>query len=193
MVIYKAYNPDVEVNKRTISSVINALPVGVNIRREILRKNGIDLTSDIEWFNQQLWLNCFSDIEEILGETILFVIGQAIPNSAYFPEIDSLKDALEKLDIAYHLNHRLNGKVMYDRSTGKFLEGIGHYSLKEYDEEQHYAVMVCENPYPSRFDLGIITRLARKYSPTSEAKVYLDLTKETRLNGGSSCTYIIEF
>ena len=193
MSVYRAYNPNVEVNKNTIGSVIRALPVGEDIRQEILLKNNIDLASDKEWFNQQLWLNCFSDIEEILGETILYMIGESIPESAYFPEINSLEEALKKLDVAYHMNHRLNGKVMYDNVTGKMLEGIGHYTLTEFDEEKGYAVMVCENPYPSRFDLGIISRLVKKYSHNPNSKVYLDITKETRLEGGRSCTYVVEF
>ncbi len=192
---YKAFEPEIKVNKRTVLSVIKALPVGEDMRNELLRKNNIRINTDEEWYNQQDWLNCFSDIHDLWGEGILFLIGRAIVGSAKFPEVSGLKDSLEKLDIAYHMNHAKNGKVMFDENTGAMLEGIGHYRLTEFDENNKKAVMVCDNPYPSMFDLGIIDELVRKFSfqEYSFPRVYLDLTKESRRDGGASCTYIIEW
>ena len=55
--------------------------------------------------------------------------------------------------------------------------------------------MVCENPYPSDFDYGIIYRIVQKFrGPDSdELLVMLDDSKPTRKNGADSCTYLIRW
>ena len=110
------------------------------------------------------------------------MIGKAIPEHAKFPpQIDSLQKALAAIDMAYHMNHR-NGE-------------IGNYTLKEFDEKNRRAVMVCNNPYPSEFDRGIISTMLRRFKPSGSFKydVTLDTTKETRMNGGERCTYLIQW
>lgn len=53
--------------------------------------------------------------------------------------------------------------------------------------------MECKNPYPSEFDRGIITSMARKFSPGSASGISVELneTKPNRLKGDDSCTYTI--
>ena len=54
--------------------------------------------------------------------------------------------------------------------------------------------MVCNNPCPSKFDEGIIIQIVRKFKPMgSRENIKLDLTQESRKNGGNSCTYIINW
>ena len=80
------------------------------------------------------------------------MIGKAIPENADFPpEVDNLEKALGPIDVAYPMNHR-GGET-------------GHYKLVSYDEEKKEATMVCNNPYPSEFDRGIITTMLRKFKP----------------------------
>lgn len=190
---FVALNKDVEVNKRTILSVVNSMEHGKENRISILENNGINLESK-EWFNQQDWLNAFKDISDKLGDMNLFLIGKAIIKNAEFPPVKDLEEGLKSINIAYHLNHRLNGKVMLDKVTGKTVDGIGEYRLKEFHSDKRTAVMVCTNPYPSKFDEGIIMQVVRTYKPKgSVEKVQLDQTKETRMNGGKSCTYIINW
>ncbi len=192
---YVVFDKSVKVNKHTVLSVIKALPVGEELRQELLRKNNIRIDSEKDWYNQQDWLNCFSEIHNLWGEGVLFLIGRAIVGNAKFPKIDDgLKGALAKLDVAYHMNHAKDGKVMFDEHTGEMMEGIGHYRLTEYDEHRKKAIMVCDNPYPSMFDMGIIDELVRRYAlPYTFPRVYLDADKETRRKGGRTCTYIIEW
>lgn len=191
MAQFVAFDQNVEVNKMTIMSVVNSMEKGKETRIGILEKNGISIEKK-DWYPQQNWLNAFKEIASTLGDMNLFLIGKAIIDSAKFPPINNLEEALKSLDVAYHMNHRINGKVMFDSQTGKKTEGIGHYKLTEYNAAGKHAVMVCDNPYPSKFDEGIITQLVRKFKGTASTEtIKLDLTKETRIKGAHSCTYNI--
>jgi hypothetical protein len=56
----------------------------------------------------------------------------AIVSAAQFPpQIKTIDDALGAIDVAYHMNHRINGKVLFDPQTGKTAEGIGHYVFEK--------------------------------------------------------------
>lgn len=181
MAQFVSFNPKVEVNGQTILSVVNALSAGQERRLGILRNHGIELEED-KWYSQQSWLNAFKEISKELGDRTLFMIGKAIPENAKFPpQIDSLQKALAAIDMAYHMNHR-GGE-------------IGHYTLLSFDEKKREAIMVCNNPYPSEFDRGIISTMLRRFRPKDSFKydVVTDLTKETRMKGGESCTYIINW
>ena len=193
MAEFVAYNERVEVNNQTVASIVNSMERGQDNRRNTLLKNHINLTKG-EWFKQQDFLNSFRDIANELGEMNLFLIGKAIIDNAKFPPIDNLHHGLQSIDVAYHMNHRLDGVVMFNPATGEKMEGIGHYSLVAFDEAAHTAKMVCTNPYPSKFDEGIITQIVRKFKPPGGyEKVVLDETAESRKNGGNSCTYHISW
>lgn len=180
MAQFVSFQKGVEVSGEAVLAVVNALDAGKATRMKILEKHGIADPHPGGWYSQQLWLDAFREISEIFGVHTLFAIGEAIPENAVFPpEVDGLKKSLASIDLAYHLNHR-GGE-------------IGHYSLVEFDEAKRSAVMVCNNPYPSEFDRGIITTMTRKFVPQNSMiyDVQLDPSKETRLRGGNSCTYLI--
>ncbi|MEO1652291.1 MAG: hypothetical protein AAFU64_01995 [Bacteroidota bacterium] len=190
MAQFIAFNSEVEVNRQTVLSVVNSLDFGKEDRLLLLKNNGID-PEEKEWFSQQDWLNTFKDISDKYGKKNLFMIGKAIIENAEFPPMKNLEEALHSLDIAYHMNHRLAKKVMFDTETGEKQEGIGYYSLNKFDKHKKIAEMVCFNPYPSEFDRGVITQLARKFTNFIKVKVELDEQKETRSEGASTCTYKI--
>ena len=193
MAQFIAFNDQVEVNQQVVLSVVNSLDNGKDVRRNILESNNIDLDNK-EWFIQQDWLNAFKEISNSLGGMNLFMIGKDIINSAQFPPMKDLEQALHSLDGAYHMNHRLNGKIMFDPAKGTMTEGIGHYSVQEFDSKARKATMVCNNPYPSKFDEGIITQVVRRFKPSgSREAVMLNESLETRLHGGDSCTYFINW
>ena len=193
MAQFIAINKDVEVNKQTVLSIVNSMEKSKDVRLNILLKNGIN-PEEKEWFNQQKWLDAFKNISDKLGDMNLFLIGKAIIENAQFPPINTLQEGLGSIDIAYHMNHRINDEVMFNPSTGKMADGIGHYKLASYSEKDRKAVMVCNNPYPSKFDEGIITQVVRKFKPNnSREKITLDVSKETRIKGANSCTFNIEW
>jgi hypothetical protein len=77
---------------------------------------------------------------------------------------------------------------MFDPVTGQMLEGIGHYVYQAVEGKKEI-VMTCENPYPCRFDLGIIKGMAQRFEPT--ASITHDTTKGCRKKGAESCTYVV--
>ena len=193
MAQFEAFNKDVEVNAQTVASVVNAMEMGKETRTSILKENNIDLSTQ-KWFKQQDWLNAFRQIAEEIGQMNLFQIGKAIIDNAQFPPISGLEEGLRSIDVAYHMNHRLNGKELFNPATGQMEEGIGHYQLTEFDTEAKKAVMVCNNPYPSKFDEGIIVQIVRRFkAKPGRESVTLDPTKPTRTKGADSCTYNISW
>ena len=180
MAQFVPFQDGVEVNGQTVLSIVNALEAGRSTRLKIMEKHGIVDPQFAGWYSQKAWLDAFREISEELGIHTLFAIGEAIPENAIFPpEINDLNKALASIDVAYHLNHR-GGE-------------IGHYTLTDFASDKRKAVMVCNNPYPSEFDRGIISTMVRKFVPQKSFiyDVQLDTSKETRLKGADSCTYII--
>ena len=145
MAEYISFNKNVEINLQTVLSFVNSLKTGQELRKSILLKHGIDIKNG-EWFLQQKWLDAFREIGNDLGEINLFLIGAAIIDNASFPPINNLEEALRLLDVAYHMNHRLNDTIMFDETTGEIMEGIGNYKLVEYSADEKNAVIVCNNP-----------------------------------------------
>jgi hypothetical protein len=182
MAQFIAYDPKVKVNGQTILSVVNAMEFGQGTRLNILEKHGLADVDPTGWYDQQNWLDAFKEIRDSLGTNTLYIIGKAIPANAKFPpEIDSLEKALNAIDVAYHMNH----------TKGE----IGNYKLTEFDTTKRRAVMTCNNPYPSDFDRGIISAMLIRFKPKDSLKyeVALDTSKESRLKGADSCTYIIKW
>ncbi|TRX62658.1 hypothetical protein FNH22_00760 [Fulvivirga sp. M361] len=193
MAEFIAENKSVEVSKHGIGSLANSMERGRDTRLKILLDNGIDPENG-EWHELQKYLNAFKDIAQKIGEMNLFIIGKAVMNNAEFPPMKDLEEALNSMDIAYHMNHRLNGEIMFNPSNGKMIEGIGHYKLAKFDAQSKQAVMICTNPYPSKFDEGILTEVVRRFKPTgAREKIELDLSKESRKTGGESCTFLISW
>lgn len=194
MAEFIVFAENVEVVGQTVFAFINSMKRGQEKRKSILLKHGIDPKPE-EWYPQQKWLDAFKEVSESVGEMNLFLIGVAIIENAEFPPINNLKEGLGAIEVAYHMSHRINGNLMFNPENGEMLEGIGHYGLKEYNEDERTAIMVCDNPYPSKFDEGIITAVGRKFQPSdSEAvKVKVDVNADRRTKGGSSCTYLISW
>ena len=180
MAQYIPFAPNIQVNGQTILSFVNAVASYKETMQNILDKHGLQNIAIGGWYSQTAWLNAFREIGEYFGPNTLFAIGKAIPENAIFPpDIIDLKDALNAIDIAYHMNH----------TAGE----IGYYKVLEYHEGIRTAVMECKNPYPSDFDRGIITAMARKFKPEDAiiVKVELDANKPSRLNGAESCHYLV--
>lgn len=178
MAEYKSFSEDVKVLGGPILGLVTALSTGQDTRLQILKKHGIDPKPD-EWYPQQAWLDAFKEIASSIGNHTIFMIGKTIAEKAQFPPIDGIEAALKLHDQAYKMNNKGGD--------------CGEYILKEFDELNKTAVMVCRTPYPSEFDRGLLTAIVRKFRPKGSLKadVTLDTTKETRTNGADSCTFNI--
>ncbi len=191
---YKAINQNVEVNGQTILSFIDALGSMRDIGFKILRDNGIDNPQKGEWYLQQKWLDAFTYIGSIADSSTLYEIGSAIFGNAEFPpEISNVHEALSSIDVAYHLNHRLDGEVLFDDEKKEKKDGIGNYRYKLIDDKK--VEMICDNPYPCDFDRGIIYSMAKKFKPNDAYFVKVEHDKESscREKGDKHCSYIISW
>jgi hypothetical protein len=142
------------------------------------------------WYPLKGWLGVFERIREAMGGDPLHRAGLAVPRNAVFPpHVKGIRDALGSLDIAYHMNHRNRGEVMFDPNTGSMLEGIGHYDFRA--GTGNTATMICTNPYPCEFDKGIITSVAQRFE--SKSTVVHEDRMPCRKSGGAACTYTIKW
>lgn len=145
----------------------------------ILKKHNLYPLEYEQWYMQQDWLNAFSELSE-RDFMNLVAIGMKIPDSAAWPpDVKTVHDALASIDVAYHMNHR----------KGE----IGNYS---YDPTGSTSgKMVCDNPYPSDFDYGIIYRTVQKFIHEDHDGfvIRVDQSAPTRKLGGNSCTYLISW
>lgn len=190
MASFKAFATDVEASGDCILSTVQAMASFQRIAVKLLAKHGICDVQASLWYRQQAWLDTFRTIAERIGNHTLFSIGLRIPETAIWPaQIDTLDKGLASIDVAYHLNHRRKGVILFDERTGVMREGIGHYRFLGGREGE--ARMVCDNPYPSEFDRGIITAVARKFRPGAE--VARDESQPTRLEKGDSCSYLVRW
>lgn len=175
MAEYVAFDPEVEIKGSAVLVVMEAIG---DQSIPIMEKHGLANIKEDEWYSQQTYLDAFRELAEI-GFLTLVSVGMKIPDVADFPPIESVEEALQLLDVAYHMNHRGGD--------------IGEYRLEEIHENS--AVMICQNPYPSDFDYGIIYRLVQKYRPSNSKNLTVTRLDDppNRQQGGDACTYVIEW
>ncbi|HLO68763.1 MAG TPA: hypothetical protein VK188_17185 [Holophaga sp.] len=176
---FEAASAAVEVNGETVLAVVAGMSFGTTRALRVLASHGIPEPRPGQWYRQQAWLDAFREIAATLGPSTLFSIGQKIPENATFPPgIDGIHKALAAIDAAYRMNHR-GGP-------------IGSYRYQADGPRQ--ALLVCDNPYPSDFDRGIIAAVAERYKPAgTRVRVELDPERPTRKTGGDSCTFRVSW
>ncbi len=187
---------DVEVHGQDILSFMDALSLVPTLGERILEaekigtlKHGVYRIIPEEWYPLTDKIKILQRVLSSIGPSILRKVGEKIPENAIFPpDIDDIHKAIGLINVAYHMNHRKAGKIMYDEQTGKITEGIGYYGYARVEGENKI-ISECANPNLSEYDQGIITTMARRFEPS--AKIELDPTKPTRRTGGDSCTFII--
>ncbi|MDR1398378.1 MAG: hypothetical protein LBJ41_00440 [Treponema sp.] len=193
---FEVFEPDIEVNGTTVYAIVAGLGYFTNLSRRYFSQVHIGTVVNKElrvdkngWYPQSAWLEAFKQISVQVGDRVLFNIGLSIPANAQFPPwVVDIDSAVRSVDVAYHLNHRKKGRLLFDVKTGVMSEGIGHYGYRRVSAERKI-ISVSHNPYPCAFDRGIITAMAHKFEPS--ALVVHDDTKECRSHGANTCTYII--
>jgi hypothetical protein len=189
---FQPYESGIEVSGQSIKLVIDSLGLSKTSSDQYLMNSELPETINAqEWYPQEKWLNVLKDIALTLGDNVLFDLGYNIPANVKFPPfVNDIHLAIESIDIAFHLNHKKAGMVMFQEKAGEMTEGIGHYGYRKIEGE-NLIVSECANPYPDYFDLGILTCMAKKFKPN--ASVMHDDSKPCRKNGAESCTYIISW
>jgi hypothetical protein len=186
----------IEVHGGSIGAIIDCFKFFPGIAIRYLLKYGIctagpnnePVVDRQAWHPQRSWLAAHKAIANEVGAEASFNIGVAVPkNASWPPDVKDVDAAIASIDIAYHLNHRKDGVVMYDPATATMLEGIGHYGYAR-DPDEQKIVSVCDNPYPCDFDQGLLLGMASRFS--SRARV-VHVEGSCRKHGDPSCTYII--
>jgi hypothetical protein len=194
---FAPFEEGIEVNGQTVWAVVAGFKsFSVLASTYLLRegigtpdKDGVAVVDPNAWYSQRAWLMALEKIGTHMGDGVLREIGKAIPrNAAFPPSVVDIHTAIQAIDVAYHLNHRKQGRPMFDPATGTMTEGIGHYGYERV-EGQKKIISVCENPYPCAFDMGILSAMAERFEPS--ARLEHDETRPCRKRKGRNCTYSI--
>jgi len=178
----------IEVRGASVLSVLAGMNRFEAFARQILAEHGIVEPAPDRWYSQDSFLRAFRTIAERIGPNTLYSIGKRVPEHAKFPDdISGIEDALGKLDVAYHMNHRRAGVELYDPQTGRLRAGIGSYGVVECHSRE--ALIACRNPYPCAFDHGLVTALAERYRPANAIfiRVEHDPPDVCRQRGAAAC------
>jgi hypothetical protein len=196
---FVSFMPGIEVKGQAVFAVVDGFRHFKMIPSRILASVGIGtLASDgivqIDnegWYSLDAWMRAFKEIAEQVGESTLYSIGQRIPENAVFPPwADNIGDAIKAINIAYHMNHQRSGQPMFNPKTGTLMEGIGSYGY-EHSPNEDVIISKCNNPYPCKFDHGLLTAVAKRFDV--QAAVYHDNHAPCRRAGADSCTYTIRY
>jgi hypothetical protein len=142
------------------------------------------------WYPMDAWLRTNHGLLVEVGANSVYASGKKIPEMAVLPpNINDVYSSLETLDVAYHMNHKKGGTVMFDAATGTTHEGIGHYATQRKQGEKAI-VVVCDAPYPCDFDRGIVGGFAARFEPFARA---VHEAGPCRKKGDASCTYVVRW
>lgn len=141
------------------------------------------------WYPMKNYVRAIDKIGTQFGEVTLRQLGGAIPKNLDLPpHVNSVDAALGSVDIAYHMNHALNGTSMFSPTTGQMVEGIiGHYGCERVKGKQKFICRV-NTVYPCAFDESILLAMAKRFAPTAISKHEPGSCRKT---GHSHCVYTI--
>jgi hypothetical protein len=184
---YRPIVPGITVAGQTIRVYYDALRSFSVLREVMLEVLGVTELDDSRWYPQESVLLAYQKVEYLLGGRGLERFGKLVVEHVVFPPgIRDVHSLLALVDATYHLNHRRDDAPMLDLATGAQLEGIGHYNYHRVGERE--ARMVCDNPYPCRFDLGLCHGFAARFEPTVAV---VHEPEQCRTRGDEACGYRI--
>jgi hypothetical protein len=186
----------IEVTGRGVPAALEAFGEFTVLAGQMLMANGVGVPDksgfirvDLEaWYPLEGYLKTIKDVEEQFGPKMLRKLGAAKARHAMFPpNMVDLTSTMQAVDVGYHMNHRQHGRPMFDPVNGQMLEGIGHYHCHQLPGKRRI-LMRCDNPYPCKFDEGLLEAMARRFISTA---VVEHEPGSCRSKGGQNCTYSI--
>ena len=192
MAQFRPYKENIKVNPSLLKPYADAEIRGREKRLEIFNRYGLTFDHNDKYCPLEQVLQCFEAIHNELGEMNLFLIGRLVMKNTPF-QCKNFKDAIEQLNVLYHINHTINDIPMYNPHTRTFMEGIGEYKVIEFNEEQKKLIVFANTHFSSKSDEGAIVGLLENFLPPTSKRINIriDTTKERRTLGADSCTYII--
>lgn len=128
---YVPFEQGIQVNGQTVYAIVDGFGSFRRLAENFLLAEGIgqrgsdgayrlDLAG---WYSQANWLRAFRRIGTEVGHAVLYDIGLRIPANAQFPTwVNDVPSAIRSIDIAYHMNHRRAGVIMFDPANGRMVE-----------------------------------------------------------------------
>jgi hypothetical protein len=187
--------PGIEVGGVSIAAVVDAFQQYPSIVTKYLVQYGLGTKQGTidrsAWYSLDKWLAVYNAIAKEVGINSLYAIGKKVPENIELPpHVTDIRSMFGSLNIAYLLNHRKNGELMFDMATGKMLDGAGKVTC-DFVEGEQKLTLKFENPYPCEFDRGLIHAFAMRFE--SAARVMHDNSAPCRKKGASSCTYMVSW
>jgi hypothetical protein len=188
-------DPALEVNREGVQIVVDGFRGFTLLANQIMISEGVG-TDDGEgnlvlpkgaWLNLRSYLKALRRVEQEFGGQVLRDGGQTVPKHVNLPpQITDIYSALGSLDIAYHMNHRKSGELLFNPATGKMQEGIGHYQFQGKPGDTKVSI-TSDVPYPCAYDHGIVIGMSQRF--IKNAQVVHGPT--CRSKGAQSCTYTV--
>jgi hypothetical protein len=169
---FQTFEPGIEITGQAIAATLDGFRLFPAVAAKYLVKFGIGsrgpdgepLFDRNGWHSQEKWLATFRAISREVEPGAIYNIGVNVPRYASLPSgMHDIDSALASLDVAYHMNHRKRGVLMFDAPSGQMLEGIGHYGYRRASERR--IVCACETPFSCEFDHGVVMGLASLFAP----------------------------
>lgn len=178
MAQYQALSPNTEVLGRSVLAIVGGMESNRVRALQLLAEQGLSPMEPERWYPQQPVLDVFRAIFERIGPSTVRAIGRKVPEWAIFPSANGIEEALRSIEVAYHANHR-GGP-------------IGHYRVQSTGASS--ALVLCENPYPCDFDLGLVEAVAEKNRPLYSLRVRVEhVPGACRKQGADACAYAVRW
>ncbi len=147
---------------------------------KILGRHHITEVAAGRWYPLDRLLAVLAEIEASMTDTTLYTIGHKIHRNAVLPgEYGDFREALARIDEAYHLNHQGGD--------------IGHYAFQQTTPRQ--VLVVSTSLYPCEFDRGVVHGFAGYARPAEIQRLSVshDSQAPCRRRDGASCTYSVDW
>lgn len=141
---------------------------------ELLQKYNLYPLLDTEWYLQQDVLDILRELNQTAD---LVALGMSMPEPELFPELRTIPDALNMLNIAYQMDHQG--------------ENVGEYRFLH--TGHHIGRMNCHTPYPADFDFGLLYAILKHYQSEDMMYIDWDRSRKNRKDGADSCEFILEW
>ncbi len=130
-----------------------------------LISEGITVIDPAGWYPTRIEL----EVLAALSPEEEYCAGWDIPDFVKLPRSENILAAFHALDIGYHLNHRLNGKPMYDVQQWRIVDGIGNFGARA--DGSRACIVQAPGPFSAHFNYGIVTRVAAMHEATAQANI----------------------
>lgn len=176
---WKVQEPGIESSGICIESLVNAFgPFKRHVSKWLvlegigkLNQQQIVEFDVTKWYPVQAELNALKRTYDEVGKEAVYQAGIRTIEFSAIPPMNDIVEAMYSLNIAYHMNHRKNGIVMFDPAKGEILTGIGDFVVEKADLKNREIIIAAPGPFPCVYNRGIIQGLAQKFEKMATVKL----------------------